>query len=610
MAVADAKTRMPVSVTPRVEGRAPGRSPGCGLPGTEGPRSGDAGTLIDARFDHDSCGVGFVASVEGKASHKILQDALTALARLEHRGAVAPDGASSDGIGVMAGIPRALLLAETGIQMGADELLGVGMVFLPQEESDAEAVIESCLRSQQLRVLGWRDVPTLPEILGEIALSTMPRIRQVLVADAATPDADAMERRMYLARKQFERAIEAGETAGYICSFSATTIVYKAMCLGRLLPNFYPDLASLEYVTNFAVFHQRYATNTLPAWHRAQPGRYLGHNGEINTVWGNRSRMAARDSSLPVECKPVLTRDGTDSTSLDETVELLAQNGRTIAEAVRMLMPPAIVDRVSPFLRYHAGCTEPWDGPAAIAFSDGNVVGAALDRNGLRPCRYAITSDGLMVAGSEAGLVDLDPETLIESGRLGPGQMIAVDMAEGKIYHNEEMLDAFDAKATYATLVEHTPLEPIAVTEDVGDLAAQQRGFGYTKEDVKMILQPMAATGKDASVVDGRRHAAGVPRARAAPAVLVFSTAVCAGNEPGDRSAAGSDCRFVGDEVWAVGAHSGEASAAAGHFVEFAVSFARTDGGAAGAAVSACRCVAVGGVDVSLCAGANPGAGD
>ena len=279
--------------------------------------------------------------------------------------------------------------------------------------------------------------------------------------------------------------------------FRMPPVVYKAMCLGRLLPEFYPDLASPSYTTHFAVFHQRYATNTLPAWHRAQPGRKLGHNGEINTVWGNRSRMAARDSTLPVECKPVLTKDGTDSTSLDETVELISQNGRTISEAVRMLLPPAMVSRPSPFLQYHAGCSEPWDGPAAIAYSDGVVVGAALDRNGLRPCRYAITSDGLVVAGSEAGLVDLDPGTVIESGRLGPGQMLGVDTEEHKIYHNEEMLDAFDAKATYASLVEETPLLPIAEPEKDFDLSAQQRGFGYTKEDVKLILQPMAAGGKD-----------------------------------------------------------------------------------------------------------------
>jgi glutamate synthase (ferredoxin) len=473
---------------------------------------GDAPSLIDSRYEHDSCGVGFVASVLGKTNHKILEDALTALARLAHRGAVAADGASSDGIGLMTSVPREVLLKSTGVMLADDALLGVGMLFLPKDEMRAEAVIESALLSQELKVLAWRDVPIRPEVLGEIALSTMPVIRQVLVADAAThDDVDPMERRLYLARKQFERAVELGEVTGYVCSLSTTTVVYKSMCMGLLLPEFYPDLKDPAYVTRFALFHQRYATNTLPAWHRAQPGRKLGHNGEINTVWGNRSRMAARESTLPVECKPVLTKDGTDSTSLDETIELLSQNGRTIAESVRMLLPPAraTVGYESPFLHYHAGCSEPWDGPAAIAFSDGIVVGAALDRNGLRPCRYSIMSDGIVVAGSEAGLVDLDPEMVIESGRLGPGQMLALDMDEHAIYHNDEMLKAFDAKATYAKLVEDTPLVPIEVdpTHD-GEavmngtprlsLAELQKGFGYTREDVRMILQPMAATGKDA----------------------------------------------------------------------------------------------------------------
>ena len=220
-------------------------------------------SLIDPRFDHDSCGVGFVASALGRSNHQILQHALTALSRLEHRGAVAADGASSDGIGLMTAVPRKLLLADMGLDIGSEETLGVGMVFWPPEETRAEAVLESCLTSQQLRVLGWRDVPIRADILGRIALSTMPRIRQVLVTDAAPNDADPMERRLYLARKQFERAVELGEVTGYICSLSSTTVVYKAMCLGRLLPEFYPDLASTDYVTHFAVFHQRYATNTL-----------------------------------------------------------------------------------------------------------------------------------------------------------------------------------------------------------------------------------------------------------------------------------------------------------------------------------------------------------
>jgi glutamate synthase (ferredoxin) len=458
-------------------------------------------SLIDERFDHDSCGVGFVASKDGIATHKILEQALTALGRLAHRGATAADGKSSDGVGILAAVPRAVLIREANLSIDDAQPLGVGMLFIPPDETRAEALLERCLLSHDLKVLCWRDVPVRTEYLGELALGTMPKIRQVLVIDAESAEFGTMERRLYLARKQFERSHEQGKVTGYICSMSTQTIVYKAMVIGEHLANFYPDLTSPHFVTPSAVFHQRYATNTLPTWHRAQPGRTLGHNGEINTVWGNRARMAARDSTLPVECKPVLTQGGTDSTSLDETVEMLSQNGRTLAEAIRMLLPPASDGpHSSPFLQYHADCAEPWDGPAAIAFSNGQLVGAVLDRNGLRPCRFAVTKDGLIVAGSEAGLVDLDPDEVTHSGRLGPGQMLVVDLEKHEVYENEALLELFDAGATYAKLVEDQPLIPandVAATDPVV-LTALQRGFGYTREDVKMILQPMATEGKDA----------------------------------------------------------------------------------------------------------------
>jgi glutamate synthase (NADPH/NADH) large chain len=458
-------------------------------------------SLIDERFDHDSCGVGFVAAVDASPTHDILQKALTALGRLGHRGATAADGKSSDGVGVLAAVPRKLLIQSTNIAVPEDKALGVGMIFIPKDETRAEDLLERCLHSQDLKVLAWRDVSVRTEYLGEMALATMPKIRQVLVADDENAEQGTMERRLYLARKQFERAHERGDVTGYICSMSPQTIVYKAMCTGQDLAAFYPDLASAEFVTPFAVFHQRYATNTLPTWHRAQPGRTLGHNGEINTVWGNRARMAARDSTLPVECKPVLTQGGTDSTSLDEAVELISQNGRTLAEAMRMLLPPAAASgHTSSFLRYHSDCAEPWDGPAAIAFANGRLVGAVLDRNGLRPCRFAITKSGLVVAGSEAGLVDLDPNEVTHSGRLGPGQMLIVDLEKNKVYEDEELLELFDAGATYARLVEDTTLVPVEVQSagDAATLTGLQKGFGYTREDVKMILQPMAAEGKDA----------------------------------------------------------------------------------------------------------------
>src|SRR5271156_1562639 len=413
--------------------------------------------LLDSRFDHDSCGVGFVATLRNQPTHEILTQALTALARLAHRGAIAADGKSSDGVGIMTAIPREFLLASTGLSLDPGQPLGVGAVFFPEESGPGQQALEQALAAQNLDVLVWRVVPTREEILGEIALSSIPVIRQVLIT---AQDPANFERRLYLARKQFERGVEESseEAAGYVCSLSSSTLVYKAMCAGRLLAEFYPDLADPAYVTSFAIFHQRYATNVMPSWDRAQPLRALAHNGEINTVWGNRGRMDARAATIPAECHPILTADGSDSTSLDEVVELLARNGRSVAEAVRMLLPPAGRQKESAFLRYHADCVEPWDGPAALAFADGHLVGVALDRNGLRPCRFFLTEDALVVAGSEAGLVDLDPERIIHSGRLGPGEMLVADLDAHQLLEDDQLLKEFDRFTGYGKLVVDTPL--------------------------------------------------------------------------------------------------------------------------------------------------------
>jgi glutamate synthase domain-containing protein 2/glutamate synthase domain-containing protein 1/glutamate synthase domain-containing protein 3 len=449
-------------------------------------------TLLDSRFDHDSCGVGFVATLRNQPTHEILTQALTALARLAHRGAIAADGKSSDGVGIMTAIPREFLLASSGLSLDSSKPLGVGVVFLPSESDSGQKALEQALAAQNLDVLAWRVVPTREEVLGEIALSSIPVIRQVLVT-ATNPD--FFERRLYLARKQFERE---AASSGYVCSLSSCSVVYKAMCAGRLLAEFYPDLADPAYTTAFAIFHQRYATNVLPSWDRAQPLRTLAHNGEINTVWGNRGRMDARAATIPAECHPILSEDGSDSTSLDEVVELLARNGRSVAEAVRMLLPPAGRQRESAFLRYHADCVEPWDGPAALAFADGHLVGVALDRNGLRPCRFFLTEDALVVAGSEAGLVDLDPERIIHSGRLGPGEMLVADLDAHQLLEDDQLLKEFDRFTTYSTLVADTPLEPVSFAPPVEDLTQLQQLFGYTREDVRMVLAPMASDGKDA----------------------------------------------------------------------------------------------------------------
>ncbi len=453
-----------------------------------------AGGLLDPRFEHESCGVGFVATLTNVPSHDILEKALTALARLEHRGAVAADGKSSDGIGITTAIPRDFLLASTGTCLDASQPFAVGVMFFPSDAAESHTEIEQALAAQSLSVLAWRDVPTRPEILGEIALTTLPVIRHVLIT---TDDPERLPHRLFLARKQFERS----GAQGYVCSLSSSNMVYKAMCAGRFLADFYPDLSNPAFTTPFALFHQRYATNVAPSWDRAQPLRMLAHNGEINTVWGNRARMDARAATFSPEFEPVFTKNGSDSTSLDETVELLARNGRTVAEAVRMLIQPAgNLDR-SAFFSYVGDCAEPWDGPAAVAFTDGGLVGAVLDRNGLRPCRYFLTEDKLVVLGSEAGLVDLDPETVIHSGRLGPGQMIVADLDDHVLLEDKEIQAIFDAAAPdyeklleESTLIDHVPgplLEP-------AELQRLQLAFGYTREDVNMILKPMAAEGKDA----------------------------------------------------------------------------------------------------------------
>ncbi len=451
-------------------------------------------SLIDPRFDSDSCGVGFVAQLSGEPSHAILRHALTALARLEHRGAVAADGKSSDGVGLMTAIPRELLLASVGLSLDAQKPLGVLVAFLPEADSDSRASLDLALAAQRATVLAWRSVPVRAEVLGPIAASSMPRIWQVLVT---TDDPADFDRRLYLARKHFERS----QAAGYVVSSSSSTIIYKALCAGRLLADCYPDLADPAFATPFAIFHQRYATNVLPSWDRAQPFRALAHNGEINTIWGNRSRMEARAATMPLDLYPILTTGGSDSTSLDEIAELLSQNGRTLAEAIRMLVPPANHGNRSSFLQYSGDCIEPWDGPAALAFADGRQVGAILDRNGLRPCRFSLSDDGLVYAGSEAGLIDMDPERVIHSGRLGPGQMILADLETHEFLENDDLLARFDAAGHYQDIVQRdtplvadSPWQPL----DSAELNRLQHRFGFSREDVRMILTPMATEGKDA----------------------------------------------------------------------------------------------------------------
>ena len=307
--------------------------------------------LADPRFDHDSCGVGFVATLHGQSDHEILRLALTALGRLAHRGAIAADGKSSDGVGVQTAVPRNFLLSQAGITLRPNQPLAVGMLFLPQNEDAAQRDAQRFKASMSARGfewLGWRDVPIEREVLGELALACLPVIRMALMttAEDVTDNADELERRLFFARKAFER----GGTETYVCSLSTRTLVYKALVTGRTLHDFYPDLQNKQYATHFAVFHQRYATNVLPSWDRAQPLRMVAHNGEINTIWSNRAHIDARCATLPRECDPIISRDASDSMSLDEVAELLCNYERNVAEAVRMMLPPAVVSaRSRPF---------------------------------------------------------------------------------------------------------------------------------------------------------------------------------------------------------------------------------------------------------------------
>src|SRR5690348_115702 len=480
--------------------------------------------------EHDACGVGFVARASGERSADVTQLALQALARVAHRGAAATDR-SGDGAGLLTQIPAALFYREAasrGMALERGQPFAVGAFFLPRSDDDlcrATGIIDDALRGEAIPVLGWRDVPVDPGVLGAGARTTLPAIRQVILgapADGGRSDEAAWERALYLARRTIERRVaEARPTLEpfFVCSLSCRTLVYKALLTGTQLAGFYPDLLSPDYETALAIFHQRYSTNTTSSWPLVQPFRMLAHNGEINTLWGNRNAMRAREPALaaPVwgaaveRLQPVIWAEGSDSASLDNALELLVRSGRDPVHALMMLVPEAHEGAVEmdPALRgfyeFHECLVEPWDGPAALAFSDGVMVGSALDRNGLRPCRYKITEDGLVVAGSEVGLVDLDPAEVVESGRLGPGELLVVDTRRQAILRNAEAKREVARRRPYGRWSARgiLPLRPTAAapeTPPVGDeeIVARQIALGWSFEDLRYVLEPMGGAGQDA----------------------------------------------------------------------------------------------------------------
>jgi len=482
---------------------------------------------LDPWREHDACGVGFVARASGERSHDILTRALQALARVAHRGAASTDN-SGDGAGLLTQIPQRLLAEEAarlGLPLGAGQPFALGVFFLPPESAALEratAVIETVLREEGLPVLGWRDVPIDAALLGPTARATCPAIRQAFIAapvDGGRTDEDAWERALYLARRTIERRIaDEGLEPFFACSLSCRTVVYKALLTGTQLPRFFRDFGSPTFATAIAVFHQRYSTNTLPSWPLAQPFRVLAHNGEINTLWGNRNAMRAREPVLASpewrervdRLKPVIWAEGSDSASLDNALELLVRSGRDPVHALMMLLPEAhegaveLPPALRGFYEFHECLLEPWDGPAALAFTDGVLAGSALDRNGLRPCRYKITRDGLVVAGSEVGLVDLDPAEVVESGSLGPGELLVVDTRRKAVIRNAAAKHEVARRRPYASwgaraIRRPRPAgTPDSTPLDRAELAQRQLAFGFGFEDLRFVLEPMGNSGQDA----------------------------------------------------------------------------------------------------------------
>jgi len=479
-----------------------------------------AAGLYDPAYEHDACGVGMVADLQGRPDHDIVDRALTVLERLAHRGASGAEVNTGDGAGILAQVPHRFLVeaaAEAGIVLPEAGGYAVGLAFLPTDPDDASkarTVVEQTAIEEQLTVLAWRVVPVEPAGLGAIARGAMPRIEQVFVAPPG-PGVDTMtlERRAFVLRKRAEHAVE----GLYFPSLSARTIVYKGMLTSHQLREFFPDLRDPRFESGLALVHSRFSTNTFPSWPLAHPYRYLCHNGEINTVQGNRNWMRAREALLETSliegdlsrAYPICTPGASDSASFDEVLELLHLCGRSLPHAVLLMIPeawenhPAMDADRRAFYRYHASLMEPWDGPAAVSFTDGTVVGAVLDRNGLRPARYWVTDDGLVVLASEVGVLDIAPERVVRKGRLQPGRMFLVDTAKGRLVEDEEIKAELAAEHAYGDWLaaDQVRLEDLPartmLTPQHGSVVTQQRLFGYTTEELRLILAPMARSGAE-----------------------------------------------------------------------------------------------------------------
>ena len=488
-----------------------------------------AGGLYDPSFEHDACGVGMICDINNRKSHALIEDALKILVNLTHRGACGCDETTGDGAGILIQKPHAFLqqaARAAGIHLPAENDYAAGLVFLPTRDDrrrTVEAVIDEAAGSSGLAVLGWRDVPVNPPAAGDLARRAMPAIRMLFVGKGDGDDsAAAFERRLFRTRKAAENRIRAMDDMGgelfHVASLSARTLVYKGMLLADQMTAFYPDLDDAAMASALALVHQRYSTNTFPTWDLAQPFRYLCHNGEINTLKGNVNWMRAREPLLRDgttgrrigELSPVCVPGGSDSAALDNALELLLDSGRPLAQCMMMLVPEAWQHHATmsrakrDFYAYHSCFMEPWDGPAAIPFTDGVQVGAILDRNGLRPSRYTVTRGGRVIMASETGVLPVNPTDVAYKGRLEPGRMFLVDLEHHRIVHDDEIKATMVSRRPYGRWLKENLLHladlppaapaPLPAGED---LLAAQRRFGYSAEDLKLVLTPMAAKGQE-----------------------------------------------------------------------------------------------------------------
>ncbi len=485
--------------------------------------------LYNPAHEHDACGIGFVVNIKGAASHDIVLKGLQILQNLAHRGACGCDSETGDGAGVLIQIPHKFFAKEAsalGFTLPAQGEYGVAMCFLPVERQQrlvCEGLVEKIVREEGLTVLGWRDTPVEGDAIGRVARASQPYIQQLFVARPSGMNADEFERKLYVVRKRAEsKAAQSDDVRDksffYIPSFSSRTIVYKGLLLAHQIGEFYAELLDPDTVSAMCLVHQRFSTNTFPTWQLAHPFRYICHNGEINTVRGNANWMNARQGVMksPLfddfkKLLPVIQPGVSDSATLDNAVELLTMTGRSLPHVMAMLMPEAwdghstMSDDKKAFYEYHASLMEPWDGPAAVAFTDGKVIGATLDRNGLRPARYLITHDGLLVMASETGVLPFKPEEIQKKGRLQPGKMLLVDLEQGRLVPDKEIKQQLSSRQPFAAWLAENQItleslpEPTRMqVSDHGTVVTRQRCFGYTDEDLRLLISPMASDGQEA----------------------------------------------------------------------------------------------------------------